>query len=328
MKKRTNHYFLTIISFILFTLVSCGGNNPVDCRRPDRLEDVDLQAAYDYFVGISRIPRCSREEKAASYYLAGFAKAHGAEIVHQDNIHNLLVRKPGSKGRENEPPIILQAHIDMICEKDSGWVHDFQYDPIIPIIAEGGWVRASGRTTLGADNGSGVAMIMAVLASKNYSHPPIEALFTVWEEIGLLGAFLFDVSQLTADRLINLDSVREKMLIAGSTRDGGDDTAIPMLPEALAKIASLPDWHFREESPLRDTMVEVFRKVYGEEPVIARINNNKAGVEPIAFADRMPHLDMISIGPDILDIHTPDERMSLSSFYRVYNYLIKVLEAL
>ena len=322
MKKRINVFLiLPIVSFILFTLVSCG-NNPADCSHCAKPE-----IAYEYFVELSQIPRCTDNEKAASYFLAGFARAHGFEI-YQDDMYNLLIRKNGSKGRENEPPVILQAHMDMVCVKDEDEPHDFQKDPIIPVIGDDGWVRAGKRTTLGADNGSGVSMIMAVLASKNISHPPIEALLTVQEETGLLGALAFDVSKLSADRLINLDSVREKTLIAGSKRDEGTEIIIPMLPKALARIASLPDWHYKEESLLRDKMVEVFKKVYREEPIIARINNNRAGVEPMAFIERMPHLDMISMGPDIENIHTTDERMNISSFYRVYNYLVKVLEAL
>ncbi|MCL2690466.1 MAG: M20/M25/M40 family metallo-hydrolase, partial [Chitinispirillia bacterium] len=281
-----------------------------------------------YFVEISAIPRCTNEEKAAIYYLAGFARAHGFERE-IDDIGNLLIRKNGSRGRENEPPIILQAHIDMVCAKDHDDPHDFKKDPIIPVIVDGDWVRASGRTTLGADNGSGVAMIMAILASRDISHPPIEALLTVQEETGLLGALAFDVSKFRGERLINLDCTEEKIIIAGSKRGGGSyPIFIPMLPEAMAKIASLPDWHFREESPLRNTMVEVFERVYGEKPIIAQINNSRAGVEPMAFAERLPHFDMVSIGPNTEHIHTPNERMSLSSFYRVYSYLVKVLDAL
>jgi len=325
MKKRTNLFLLLTISLILFTIASCDDSNESD--RCNYIKDPHGEAAYEYFVELSRIPRCTDDEKAASLYLAGFAGAHGFEI-YQDDMSNLLIRKNGSKGRENEPPIILQAHIDMVCRKDDDYQHDFKTDPIIPVIVDCDWVRASGKTTLGADNGSGVSMIMAVLASNNSSHPPVEALFTVQEESGLYGALAFDVSELRGGRLINLDSVREKIFIAGSTRYAGDDIIIPMLPEALAKIAALPDWDYKEESPLRDKMVEVFKKVYGEDPIIARINNNRAGVEPMAFIERMPHLDMISIGPDIENIHTPNERMSLSSFYRVYNYLVKVLEAL
>jgi len=325
-KKRKIILFLIAVSSILFTLASCSDDSTPDCFAC--AEDANETIAYEYFVKLSQIPRCTYNEKAASDYLARFARERGFEIF-QDDIFNLVVRKNGSKGRENELPIILQAHIDMVCVKEDDSTHDFEIAPIIPVIVDGNWVRASGRTTLGADNGSGVAMIMAILASESVSHPPIEALFTVQEEIGLVGALAFDVSKLNGTRLINLDNIQEKVFIAGSKWDEGPEITIPILPKALARIAGLPDWHYREESPLRDKMIEVFKKAYGgEAPVIARINNNRAGVEPMAFAERMPHFDMISIGPDLHEIHTPNERMNLASFYRVHNYLIKVLEEL
>ncbi|MDR2728562.1 MAG: M20/M25/M40 family metallo-hydrolase [Chitinispirillales bacterium] len=324
MKTRKITLLLPFVSLILFTLASCKGSNPVDCPHCEKEANGEL--AYSYFVKLSSIPRCTYNEKAASDYIAEFAIMRGF-YTFQDDMSNLLIRKNGSKGRESEPPVILQAHIDMVCKKDEDYPHNFETDPIIPDTS-GGWIRASGGTTLGADNGAGVSMIMAILASESISHPPIEALLTVQEEIGLVGALAFDVSQLSGGRLINLDCVEEKMFIAGSKRDTASQIFIPMLPEALAKIAELPDWNYKEESPLRDKMADVFKKVYGEAPAIVQINNNRAGVEPMAFAERMPHLDMVSIGPDILDIHTPEERMSLSSFYRVYNYLVKVLEEL
>ena len=325
-KKHEIILLLAILS-ILFTFSSCSDdNNSPDCCA--YMEDAEGKIAYGYFVEISQIPRCTYNEKAASDYLAEFARTLGFEFF-QDDIFNLIVRKNGSEGRENELPIVLQAHIDMVCAKDDDSPHDFETDPIIPVIIDGNWVRASGRTTLGADNGSGLAMIMAILASESISHPPIEALFTVQEEIGLVGALAFDVSELNGTRLINLDNVQEKVLIAGSKLDDGPEIIIPILPKALAKIASLPDWNYKEESPLRDKMIEVFKKVYGgEAPIIARINNNIAGVEPMAFAERLPHFDMISIGPTLHDIHTPNERMNLPSFYRVHNYLVKVLDEL
>ena len=319
MKKRKINLILPLVPLILFTLASCEGDgDPLGCSHCEK--EADGEPAYKYFVELSKIPRCTYNEKAASDYIKEFAEARGF-YTFQDDMSNLLIRKSGSKGRENEQPVILQAHIDMVCEEG------FETEPIIPDTA-GGWIRAVGGTTLGADNGSGVSMIMAVLASESISHPPIEALLTVQEEIGLVGALAFDVYKLNGGRLINLDCVEEKMFIVGSKRDTVSQIFIPMLPEAMAKIASLPDWHYKEESPLRDKMVEVFKKIYGEEPATVQINSNRAGVEPMAFAERMPHLDMISIGPDILDIHTPDERMNLSSFYRVYNYLVKVLEEL
>jgi di/tripeptidase len=300
----------------------CTNNNPAD-RGPGTAS----KTPYDYFVELSAIPRCTFNEEAASNHIAAFARAHGL-WAHQDKVFNVLVRKNGSRGRENEPPVILQAHIDMICRKDEDVDHDFERDPIIPVIQDDGWVTAQKRTTLGADNGSGVSMIMAILASRNISHPPIEALLTTQEEIGLVGADLFDVSLLNGRRLINLDWTTEGVFIVSSKWNEGPQVAIPMEPEALARIAAFPDWLYRDDSPLRDRMAAVFRNFYGREPIMAGINNRVAGVECIVFAGKVPDMDMVSIGPDILGIHTPDERMNLASYNRVYEYIVRVLEEL
>ncbi|MDR2577959.1 MAG: M20/M25/M40 family metallo-hydrolase [Chitinispirillales bacterium] len=307
-----------LAAFFLF----CGA----DDNPPDDIIVPIAEIAYGYFVEISGIPRCTYNEEAASNHLAEFGRARGFEVV-QDSMFNVLVKKGGSRGRENEPPVILQAHIDMVCRKDDDVIHDFDNDPIVPVIGGDGWVTASKRTTLGADNGGGVSMIMAVLAS-NISHPPIEALFTTVEETGLHGADFFDVSQLSGRRLINLDITEEEVFVVKSKRDDGGAIVIPIEPAALAKIASLPDWDYREDSPLRDTMDKVFREFYGRAPVIAAINNRIAGVECLVFAAKMPDADMISIGITLMDIHTPDEKMNLPSFNRVSEYLVKVLERL
>ncbi|MDR3000304.1 MAG: M20/M25/M40 family metallo-hydrolase [Fibromonadaceae bacterium] len=293
----------------------------LSCSEIDNQEIPIAKTAYEYFVEISGIPRCTGNEKAASNYLAEFGRVRGFEVF-QDEMFNVLMRKNGSKGREHEPPIILQAHIDMVCKKDNNVIHDFEKDPIIPVVNDD-WITAEKRTTLGADNGGGLSMIMAVLASHHISHPPIEALFTTQEETGLHGADFFDVSLLNGQRLINLDMIGEEAFVVSSKWDDGPDLVIPI----LARFA-LPDWPYKADSPLRDTMAEVFRSFYGKEPVLAGINNRVAGVECLVFANKMPNADMISIGVDIMDIHTPYERMSLSSLNRVYDYLVQVLEVL
>jgi di/tripeptidase len=317
-----------LISGALFMLcvllVSCvTGNEPDDIT-----DDTVPKTPFEFFVDISNIPRCSYNEKAVSDYLVEFATKQKLEVVIQDEMFNVLIRKKGTKGRENEPPVILQAHIDIVCRKDGDYDHDFDIDPIIPIITNDGYITAQGRTTLGADNGSGVSMIMAILASTDISHPPIEALLTTLEEIGLVGADFFDVSLLSGKRLINLDSVTDEVFIVSSKWDDGSDIVIPLEPKILAKILSFPEWHYREDSPLRDRMTEVFRVFYGKDPIFSGINNRIAGVECLVFANKVPDIDMVSIGPDILGIHTPNERMNLESYNRVYNFLIKVLEAL
>ncbi|MCL1941637.1 MAG: M20/M25/M40 family metallo-hydrolase, partial [Synergistaceae bacterium] len=182
------------------------------------LQDLATERAYEYFLELLSVPRGSGNEKAASDHLMAFAKSNSLDAV-QDSALNVLIRKPGSPGRENETPVILQAHMDIVCEKNEDVAHDFLKDPIIPVI-DGEWIGASG-TTLGADNGAGISIIMAVLAAVDLSHPPIEAVITTEEETGMGGAGNFDASLLAGKRFINLDSEGEGVLTvscAGSAK--------------------------------------------------------------------------------------------------------------
>ena len=181
------------------------------------MEKAIEQEAFSYFYEVLRIPRGSGNEKEISDRLVAFAEENHLEHM-QDEYLNVVIRKKGSKGRENEPPVILQAHMDIVCEKNEDIKHDFLKDPIIPFV-DGDWVMANG-TTLGADNGSGVAYIMAVLAAKSISHPPIEAVLTTGEETVCTGATGFDVAALKGKRLLNLDGEKEGNFIvscAGAT---------------------------------------------------------------------------------------------------------------
>ena len=470
---------------------------------------------FEFFQDISKIPRTSGNEQAISNYLADFGRRLGLEVI-QDETLNVFIRKNGSSGREYEPPVILQAHIDMVGEKNSSSPHDFLNDPL-KLLIQDDRVTADG-TTLGADNGAGVAYIMAILASRNISHPPIEALITTDEEQGMTGAMFFDVSHFNGRRLINLDSEDEGiftvssaasadadiivtveylplpagfssyiLMIKGLTgghsgadihlglananilmgrlleqmsrelggeaftvssiNGGAQRNAIPRentaiisfagnnlqnirsiisraenefiseyphdinleisleltetsqrvlsssslqmvlngiagtpngvlymspeiewlvqtsnnlgvivtssntvtmlnfprsssiieMAESLDKLRSLantigaqvvianenPAWPFKPDSLLLYKMVEVFVNLYGREPSIEAVH---AGLECAAFAEKMPDGDFISIGPDVRYVHSPDEWMSISSFNRVYEYLVKVLE--
>jgi len=181
------------------------------------MEKTIEQEAYNYFYEVLQIPRGSGNEKAISDHLVAFAEENHLEHM-QDESLNVVIRKQGSEGRQNEPPVILQAHMDIVCEKNEEFKHDFLTDPIIPVI-DGDWVRASG-TTLGADNGSGVAYIMAVLAATDISHPPIEAVITTGEETVCAGAAAFNAAVLKGKRLLNLDGEKEGNFIvscAGAT---------------------------------------------------------------------------------------------------------------
>lgn len=159
---------------------------------------------WSHFASLSSIPRPSKQEAKVLDYIREFAEARGLAWK-QDGCGNLLVFRPGSGGGENAEPVMLQGHVDMVCEKNAETAHDFSADPI-RLRVEGDWLRATG-TTLGADNGIGVAAALAVLEmGPEAKLPPIEALFTVDEETGLTGAFGLDGSMVTAKRMLNLDT--------------------------------------------------------------------------------------------------------------------------
>jgi dipeptidase D len=482
-------------------LTACKSDDP-----PSDKQEI-AKESYEWFCEISKIPRGSGNMQAISKYLKSFGEARGLVTI-QDATLNILIKKPGTKGRKNEPPIILQAHMDMVCQKNEGVEHDFTKDPIIPVIRDG-WVYPSSGTSLGADNGSGLGMIMAVLDSKKLSHPPIEALITTDEETTMDGAALFNTSLLSGKQLINLDSERDGILtvssaggvvagltipidtvavpagfdtyrlivkglkgghsgldidkghananillarlldgledVAVSSIDGGTaDNAIPrecaavislrdlsqvqsviLQMEAAFKLefpldtnlsvtlettspaatamnsASLgrvlkgilqmpngvismspsitglvqtsnnlgivatqggsvellcfvrssspaemeetkneiqllgdsigaavdlediaPPWPHKVDSPLRDRMVEIYKELFGKPPSVEAIH---AGLECAWFALKMPDCDIISIGPETPSVHSPDEKMQLSSFNKTVEFLVEIL---
>ena len=154
-----------------------------------------------YFEEISRIPRASCKEEKCADYLVAFAKEHGLQYK-RDELHNVIIYKPASKGYEDHGAVILQGHTDMVCEKNADCNHNFDTDPI-DLYIEDGMLKARG-TTLGADNGVGCAYMLAMLAM-DLPHPALECVFTVQEEIGLIGAFALKAEDFTAKRYINLD---------------------------------------------------------------------------------------------------------------------------
>ena len=478
------------------------------------LENCEPKQVFYYFEEICKIPHGSRNTKQISDYLVAFAKEHGFDYV-QDEMNNVIIYKPATPGYENAPTVILQGHMDMVCEKRPDVQHDFEKDGL-NLSVKDGYVTANG-TTLGGDDGIAVAYALAVLDSNDIAHPPIEAVFTVDEEIGLLGADFIDTSDLKGKELINLDSEDEgiftiscaggatvECLIPYNTEpinakiielrlsdfagghsgmeiikwganancilgrillnvfqnvgmrimavNGGEkdniiakesEAAIAVLPEVvdktkeiiektfedvkeeykftdpdmklqinvmdegisealsgaatLATIISLvnmpngiqrmnpemphmvqtslnlgilrtkkdnvslsysvrssieseknsliekmrslteifggrivvsgeyPGWAYREDSKLRDTAVEAYRKLYNEEPVIEAIH---AGLECGMFADKIEDLDAISFGPTMKNVHTTDEMLSISSTERTWELIVKILEKL
>ncbi len=455
---------------------------------------------FRFFEELSRIPRESGHTDAVSAWVEDFARARGLRC-RRDELGNVVIWKDASPGYEGHPAVILQGHTDMVCVQAPGTDHDFEKDPLT-LVLDGDWLRAE-NTTLGGDDGAAVAMMLALLDDDAIPHPPIEAVFTVDEEIGLLGAAGLDCSDLEGRMLINLDSEDEGVLTVGcaggarcdltlslpmrpasgklctleltglpgghsgaeihknipnanrvlaqclqalpdarlvSLYGGEQDNAIPdraravfVLPEdqtenapekfheltsgaacsftwaghapadalspedtrrAVSLILSAPNgvqamepdlpgqvrtslnlgilrleegklrltwsvrssagaekekligalkaladgcggtfsrrgdypaWEYRPASRLRDVMVRVCRERTGKEPVVETIH---AGLECGLLAQKLPGLDAVSIGPDMRDIHSPRERLSIPSVRRTWEYLLAVLAQL
>ncbi len=176
------------------------------------------QEIWENFYQLTQIPRPSKKEEAVIAYMKKFGQDLGLETL-IDEVGNVIIRKPATKGMENRKGIILQSHLDMVPQANSNIKHDFAKDPIDAYI-DGEWVTAR-DTTLGADNGMGAAATMAVLQAKDLQHGPIEALFTIDEETGMTGAFGLKAGLLKGDILINLDSEDEGELYVGCA--GGED---------------------------------------------------------------------------------------------------------
>lgn len=473
------------------------------------LEQLKPQRVFHFFEQMCAIPHGSGNTKAISDWCAAFAQERRLEY-HQDADNNIIIIKEATPGYEQAEPIILQGHLDMVCEKDLNCTKDMATEGL-DLMIDGDWVRAQG-TTLGGDDGIAVAMALAVLDANDLSHPRVEAVFTVDEEIGLLGADSIDVSPLKGRRMINMDSEAEgiftvscaggntttctlplhrdafsgcalRITLGGltgghsgteidkgrananmlmgrvlqaislrtelriqSVNGGLKNNAIPVesvadvlvadesaarevitemetalkeeyrvtdpalhistqtaetvqnpldaatTEQVICMLTCLPNgilamsadiqglvqtslnlgilstaetelcavfslrssvdsqlqmlkrrltclmnqlggnvkfegeytgWQYQEHSPLRELMVEVFQEQYGHAPKIEAIH---AGLECGLFAGKIPGLDCVSIGPDMPEIHTPRERMSISSVQRVWKLLVEVLQ--
>ncbi len=197
--------------------------------KPNPLDKLAPRPLWRFFQMLCDTPRPSRREQAAVDLVAAHGRRLGLPTT-VDEAGNVLIRKPASPGREAGRTVALQAHLDLVPQKNQEVAHDFEHDPIIPQIF-GGWVTAR-DTSLGADNGIGAAAMMAALADHRLIHGPLEALFTVEEETGLTGAAKFDPSRLQADIMLNLDSEEEGELCIGCA--GGIDL------DAEFKIGSQP----------------------------------------------------------------------------------------
>lgn len=183
------------------------------------IKNLAPQNVWSIFDAMTQVPRPSKKEEKIRQWLVNWAKEHNVEC-HLDKTGNILMRVPATPGYENKPMVVMQGHMDMVCEKNSDVQHDFDNDPLKTYI-DGDWVKAKG-TTLGADNGIGVALAMAVMTDPEAKHGPLEALITYDEETGMTGANNVEEGFMTGNILVNLDSEEEGQIFIGCA--GGKDT--------------------------------------------------------------------------------------------------------
>ncbi|MBW2368504.1 MAG: aminoacyl-histidine dipeptidase [Deltaproteobacteria bacterium] len=185
------------------------------------MTDAKTEIILKWFEEISKIPRCSKNEQAICDWLENWGKSRGF-TVRKDKVQNLVIEVPAAEGYESAAPLVIQGHMDMVCEKTKDSDHDFTKDPI-RFIYEDGWLTAD-KTTLGADNGIALAMALTAADEKDVAHPPLELLFTVDEETGLTGAMALEPGFIKGKTLINLDAESEGVLTVGCA--GGKDTEL------------------------------------------------------------------------------------------------------
>ncbi len=200
------------------------------------LEGLEPRLIWQHFDGIRRVPRPSKHEEKIVEHVLSWAKDRGFEVK-RDQVGNLVIRVPATPGHENAPTVILQGHLDMVCEKNADVDFDFMEEPI-DVVVEGDWVKARG-TTLGADNGIGVAAGMAIADDPEAVHGPLELLMTLDEETGLTGAMGLDGSMLEGRIMINLDTEEDGAVYIGCA-GGADSTAEFPLSRRRALLGSIP----------------------------------------------------------------------------------------
>ena len=198
------------------------------------LKGLSPERVFDFFEAISAVPRGSGNTKAISDFCLDFARERGLDAF-GDEWNNVLIKKPASPGYEEHPAVILQGHLDMVCEKDPGSAHDFLKDGL-SLRVEGDWISADG-TTLGGDDGIAVAMGLAILDDDSLPHPPLEVLFTSDEETGMYGAAGLDPSRITGRTLLNLDSEAEGILTVSCAGGARCELSLPLFRLPLREEA-------------------------------------------------------------------------------------------
>ena len=194
------------------------------------IEHAKTREILERFAEISAIPRCSKDEERIAAWLAAWGREQGFDVA-VDDVRNTLIRVPGSPGYEDAPIVVLQGHMDMVCEKTPDSDHDFATDPI-KLVYEGEWLTAD-RTTLGADNGIALAMAMVAAVDRENPHPPLELLFTVDEETGLTGACSLQPGFLEGKLLINIDSEDEGVFTVGCAGGVDSELRVPVQSEGI-----------------------------------------------------------------------------------------------
>ena len=273
------------------------------------IKELDPQVVWKNFYALTQIPRPSKHEELAVEYLYNWGKEHGLETI-KDKVGNIIIRKRATPGCENMKGVILQGHIDMVPQKNADTVHDFEKDPIQTYI-DGDWVKAKG-TTLGADNGLGLAMAMAVLESSDIKHGPIELLCTIDEETGMTGATALKPGVLQGEILINLDSETEGELYVGCA--GGLDASA----SATYVPAEAPEAH-----ECWSLAVKGFKGGHsGMDIILCRGNANK-------IAARILYALMTKAGVKLLDLEGGTLRNAIprEAFATVYVPKDKISEA-
>lgn len=291
-----------------------------------QITDLEPKRLYYYFNQINQIPRCSKNEQKVGEYLFSLAKEKGLESK-VDSVGNVVIRVPSAPGKENAPTVILQSHTDMVCEKNKATPHDFSRDPIRMRI-NGDWIEADG-TTLGADNGIGVAAALAVIDEKDADHGPLELLFTIDEETGLTGAQSLEKGFLQGTVLLNMDSEEEGELYIGCA--GGKDTIgefpvvyqdansnhvpIRVLVTGLKGGHSGIDIHLGRANAIK-LLAKTLRKIYAETPFyIASIEggSKRNAIPREAEAVLFVHPESIDLIKTISQNLTKDFRYDYSS---------------
>ncbi|MGN1377425.1 MAG: beta-Ala-His dipeptidase [Dorea sp.] len=270
-----------------------------------------------FFEQITRIPRDSGNEKGISNFIRNWAEQQGLWCF-QDENWNLIIKKPASCGCESMPAVILQAHMDMVCEKTADSTHNFDTDPI-PLKIDGEWLCSAAGTSLGADNGIGVAMCMAVLASEELVHPPLEILLTVQEETTFQGAENVRWDLLEGRRLINLDHAVEHEVLTGSCGGSGVEVTFPLEQQNVPagarccklSITGLPGGHSGEDihrghGSAIQLMTRVLRRLFDKFNIsLCELNS---GTSRLAIS-REAHAILLSTEGDIPALHTELHRL-------------------